>query len=850
MQTTDEPAIKTVCALCGLPSQPHLSAIVNGDASGFCCVGCRQVYQIIIESDQLTPGQDPKDTTLYAQCLRMGLVSLPDALPETDTKAVTSRIRSVDLGGEVGSDIDAVREVAFHVTDMWCSSCAWLIEHAINRRRGVEDCHVHFASDVVRVSFKPARVAPEDIVDIITGLGYSATSYLGDAADPDSPAAVARRSAFTRAVVAMVFAMNVNMFSIATIVGNYQVLGHQAETILPRWALGLSIPVFWAGMPIFKRAISAARQGTATMETLITIGAWSAFLYSCWVMWKGDFHVYFNTADMLIALILIGKHIESGAKNQASDAVALLQGLLPKKAALLDSAGAEHTVPLARLQPGDRVLVRAGERIPCDGVVESGSSSVDQSVLTGESLPVHVGPGSEVTGATIVCDSPLTLTVTRTGTSSTLAQMIALVETAMSSRSSTERWADKISRVFVPVILILSAATALVLYFVLHAPVAEVLERSVSILVIACPCALGLATPLAITTAVGAAAKRGILVSNTAVLEVLPVVRTVILDKTGTLTEGKFEVHDQLSVGNEADYERAVLSALESTSEHPLAAAIRRFGSTDGRYDVRVTDFERSQSLGVSGDVECERWFIGNRDMALEAKAVPHQSVQQFAEKAQADGLTALYYGKTGQVLGAISLGDSLRHGSVEAVERLKNLGMRVVLLSGDSVATTQAIASASGAAEFVASLSPIQKSEYVRNIQSAERTKVALVGDGINDAPGLAVADVGIAMISGTDIAQRAADITLVTEDIGRVAELFELSYQTAGIIKQNLFWACTYNVVCVPLAVLGFVNPVVAVFAMVFSSLSVLANTKRVSIGMRRKASAKNKLMPDSGS
>ena len=468
-------------------------------------------------------------------------------------------------------------------------------------------------------------------------------------------------------------------------------------------------------------------------------------------------------------------------------------------------------------------------------------------------------------------DAPLTLEVTRIGGDTTLSQMIALVEDALSSKTPVERWADRISRVFVPAIIGLALATGLVLVL-LHASPAAVVVRVVSILVIACPCALGLATPMAITTGVGAAAARGILIANTAVLETLPRVSRLLLDKTGTITEGRFAVRAVLWSDRGRREDLASVAALEDASEHPLGRAlvahVREQGVTPWPH---VDGFERLDGLGVVGLVGGQRWFVGNAALAGHEAAPVPEALRRRAEESQAQGLTTLFYGTSGETRGLFVLGDSARPGAAEAVARLGALGLQLEVLSGDAAATTEALARSVGIGTARAQMTPADKIARVREAQGeapsppfgqgdplsgfatfpppegekgqsrrvrvdgrGRRTDgggvVAMVGDGINDAPALAQADVGIAFGSGTEIARRAADITLVGDDLGRLADLFTLSQRTARVMKQNLFWACCYNAVCIPLAVAGLVSPILAAGAMVLSSLTVVFNTKRL--------------------
>ncbi len=828
-------ALALTCDLCGLLARAPIRAEVGACPHTFCCAGCRQVYQILVESDQLGDGADPTGTALYQQCLQMGLIARPDT--PSDDRVCPSSPPDLGAGGAQAADtLETTREAAFQVGGMWCASCAWLIEHALDQMKGVEKSRVFFASDVVKVVYKPARVSPEALAATIRRLGYGADPYTGESAQADSPAQRARRGLFVRAVVALIFAVNAGMFQLPFYADFFARQGLSTDAIhaLPRIEMALSLPVLWAGWPIFAKAWGAARKGAAVMETLITLGVAVSFAYSAWVVVRGGVHVYFDTGDMLVSLILVGKHIDSGARHDASGAIALLHGLLPKKATVRAPDGRDVLVALEKLGAGDRVVVRPGERIPSDGRVAEGAALVDESLLSGEARPVAKRIGDGVVGGTVATDAPLVVEVTRTGGETTLAQMIALVEEALAAKSPVEQWADRISRRFVPAIIALSLLTAIVLLLLGRAP-ADVLVRAVTVLVIACPCALGLATPLAVTTGVGAAAARGILIGNADVLQTLPNVRRLLLDKTGTLTEGRFAV--RLFTGTPDDL--AALGALEDPSEHPLARALVAHARAQGLAFLPAQDFTRHEGEGVTGTVGGESWFVGNRALCAARSAPIPELLEQQAQEAETQAQTALFYGTltpsltgtgVGSIRGLLTLGDALRPGAREAVQALRAAGLAVEVVSGDAPATTEAVARAAGLDTFAAAVTPAGKAARVRLAQSTGAV-VALAGDGINDAPALAQSDVGIAFGSGTEIARRAADITLVGDDLLRLADLFTLARRTADVIRQNLFWACLYNAVCIPLAVVGVIrNPIFAAGAMLISSLSVVLNTKRL--------------------
>ncbi len=867
---------QVLCDLCGLPARAPVEAEIGTRALTFCCAGCRQVYQILAESDQIGGGQDPTQTTLYQQCLQMGLIARPDSGLTEEAARQNAKEVAPTLAAK-GDGLDVTREAAFQIGGMWCASCAWLIEHALGQMKGVERSRVYFASDIVKIVYKPAKVAPEAFVAAIHRLGYSAEPYTGEGGSAETPQRRGRRALMVRAVVAVFFAFSAGTFQFPFYA---EVLAKQpvaADFIQwgPRAEMVLSLPVLWAGWLLFAKAWGALRRGAAIMETLITVGVAVSFAYSVWVVAKGGVHVYFDTADMLVALVLVGKFIEAGARQEATGAIALLYGLLPGKALVKSTDGREVLVALSKLGVGDSVVVRPGERIPCDGRVTEGAALVDESLLSGEARPVAKKAGDEVVGGTVATDAPLLVEVTRTGSETTLAQMIALVEDALAAKSPVELWADAISRRFVPAMIALAVGTAAVLALSGHSA-ADCLVRAVTVLVIACPCALGLATPLAVTTGVGAAAARGILIGNTDVLQVLPRVTHLLLDKTGTLTEGRFAV--RTFTGTQSDL--AALAALEEASEHPLARALVAHARSLGLAALPASEFARHEGQGVTGSVNGESWFIGNRALCAAQNAPIPSPLKQSAQDAETQAQTALFYGKrtptpaassdpspigmgegfrterqasnflplshevgegsahapgVGAVLGLLTLGDALRPGAARAVAALRRAGLSLEVISGDARATTDAIARSVGIAEALAQMHPADK---VARVRLAQKSQIAaMAGDGINDAPALAQANVGIAFGSGTEIARRAADITLIGDDLQRLADLFTLARRTASIIRQNLFWACLYNAVCIPLAVVGLIkNPIFAAAAMLVSSLSVVLNTRRLSRQLAR--------------
>lgn len=812
------------CDLCGKNVRSPAVWEVDGRRHTFCCIGCKNVWQILAESGQMADGFDPRTSPVFQQAQMLGLLTGKDADETSSDQASPADLSTVQFARE-GSGIADVRQCVLQIEGMWCASCAWLIEHVLGRERGVVGAQVSFTSDTARVTYMPARVGEDEICRAVGKLGYKA-SLLGET-DASDPKVRARRAETLRMGLGFAFAMNVMMISFVLYAGYVTGISPGiAHAVV--WLLFLmSIPVFVCSWPLFDRAVRAAVRGAATMETLVCLGAATAFVFSFERMLAGSYRVYYDTATMLLGLVLVGKYIENGVRAGANDALTLLHNLLPKKATVLRD-GRETAILLSALAPGDRALVRPGERIPADGVVESGQATVDESLMTGESRPARKCAGDAVTGGTIVTDNPLVVRVDVASDQGTVAQMIGLVEEAIVKKTPAERLADRISRVFVPAVIALALATAGVLLLV-HASGLVVMSRTVATLVIACPCALGIATPMAMSAGVGAAARMGVLISDGEALGTLTRLSLIVFDKTGTLTQGRFAV--RAVVPDNADL--GDLAQLERHSEHPIARAIASYAGGDGEGEIDVDGFERVDGAGVRGKVEAHWLFAGNERMAQASGLATPPDLRAEAERHEAAGLTVIYWGIVGQeVSGLVALGDSLRPGTGEALRALRERGIACEVISGDSETTVRAVAGELGLDRWRAGATPAEKAEWIaeRSQELHARGRVAMVGDGVNDAPALARADLGIAMASGADIAAKAAQVSLLTGDLTRLPALLTLAEKTGGVVRQNLFWAFLYNVVSIPLAVLGFVNPLWAAAAMLASSATVIVNTKRL--------------------
>ena len=774
-----------ICRLCGLASGER----------AFCCPGCENVYTILAESGVLASGQDFRDSEIYRRSLRLGLIANRPA-----------PAAAIPEGAET-------REAVFQLSGLWCTSCGWLIEHALCRMRGIASAEVLFASDLLRVRYAPQYLPPERIVERVGALGYHAAKYAGPGGRSDSE----RKDLLLRTGIAAFLAMNAMFFSLVVYASYFEEITGPFGRYVPFVLMGLATPaVFYCGAPVLRIAWCGLRERTLRMESLLAMGILAAYFYSVAQAFSGSLHVYFDTACAIVALVLTGKLIERGAKEKTARALTLLYRLMPNKARLL-LAGGERFVSVEALKPGDVFRVKAGERIPADGVVVAGRSHADESVLTGESAPRAKQPGDAVVCGSINSGSPLEIRATRVGADSSLAHIVRAVEQAAAHRTRTERAVDRVARIFIPSVLALAVATFAGWTWRTGHPAAAMMH-AIAVMVIACPCALGIATPLALTAAVSAAARRGILVADTRVLETIRTLNAVVLDKTGTVTAGEFTLLE--SAGDTSAM--AELAAVEACSEHPIARAL-------GSSPLRAADVTVHKGLGISGVVNGVRYFLGNHafmdDAGLGFPAADFVPAGQQASVAR----TRVYFGWGHAVRGWLAFGDRIRPEAAALCADLHRRGIRTLLLSGDSEEATRTTAEAIGAAGWVAGATPDRKIQIISELQQKHGV-VAMIGDGVNDAPSLAQADLGIALGSGADIAMQAAPLVLIQPSLSAVSDVFALAGRTFRVVRQNLFWALIYNTAGITLAIAGVLNPILAAGAMVLSSVSVIANSRRL--------------------
>lgn len=711
----------------------------------------------------------------------------------------------------------------FDITGMTCAACSNRIEKVLNKQPAIQNATVNLSTEVATVDYYPGNIDESDIIERIKKLGYDAT--LKSEEQSDRKENELRRKKY-KLILAAVLSLPLLLTMLTHLFGI-----HLPHIFMNPWfQFAFAFPVqFIIGWQFYTGAYKSLRSGSANMDVLVALGTSAAFFYSLYesIKWMrgltNDPHLYFETSAVLITLILFGKYLEARAKSQTTNALSSLLNLQAKDARVMRD-GKEQMVSINALQVGDQIIVKPGEKVPVDGVIIKGNSSVDESMLTGESIPVEKHMGDKVIGATMNKNGSFTMEATKVGKDTALQSIVKIVESAQGSKAPIQRMADIISGYFVPIVVGIAILTFIVWMLFVKQGFEASLVAAISVLVIACPCALGLATPTSIMVGTGRAAERGILFKGGEHLERTHEIDTIVLDKTGTITKGEPEVTDFTGDDRALQY----LASSEQSSEHPLASAIVKYAEEQAVSLEEVSHFEAVPGHGIRTQIDNEDIYVGNRKL-MQQYNIEIETFEPNMQLFEAQGKTAMMIAYEGKVQGVVAVQDTVKPSAKDAIDELKVMGIEVIMLTGDNTRTAQAIASEVGIDEVIAEVLPEDKAEKVKALQAQGR-KVAMVGDGVNDAPALALSDIGIAIGTGTEVAIEAADVTILGGELTLIPEAIKLSHATIRNVKQNLGFAFGYNVIGIPFAALGLLAPWIAGLAMALSSVSVVSNALRL--------------------
>lgn len=739
--------------------------------------------------------------------------------------AKTDPGRLIGVVRDTGYDV-ALDKAELRLKGMTCAACAARLEKALNNLEGVTRATVNFATESAAVEYNPPQVTVRDMIKAVQGAGYDGEERVQEDRDTEKQ----EREKEVRKLKGLFIISAILSFPLLMAMV-FHVIGSPIEILHNPWVqLILASPVqFIVGYRFYKGAYHALKGGGANMDVLVSVGTSAAYIYS---VYNGFFagnvmDLYFEASAVVITLIMLGKYLEAVAKGKTSESIKKLIGLRPKTARVMRN-DEEIDIPVEDVIIGDIVVVRPGERIPVDGEVTEGRSAVDESMLTGESIPVEKNPGDTVVGATMNKTGSFKLRAVKVGKDTVLSQIIRMVEEAQGSKAPIQRLADKIAGVFVPVVMVIAFITVLT-WWLIGKNINAGIINAVAVLVIACPCALGLATPTSVMVGTGRGAESGVLIKGGEFLQRAHEIDTLILDKTGTITKGEPELTDIISVGDLTEEEVLKYAATtERGSEHPLGEAILK-GARERSLELDETsDFEAVPGYGVVAKIKGKKILLGNRRL-MKSEGIDLSKVEKDLSRLESEGKTAMLMAMEGSLAGILAVADTLKENSRRAVQELKSMGIDIYMITGDNKTTAEAIARQVGIEKVLAEVLPEHKAEEVTKLMKAGKV-TGMVGDGINDAPALAVADVGFAIGTGTDVAMETADITLMGGDLMGIALAIRLSRATMRNIKQNLFWAFGYNSIGIPFAALGFLSPVIAGGAMAFSSVSVVSNALRL--------------------
>jgi heavy metal translocating P-type ATPase len=811
-----------VCELCGLPLRyGAVSHVVNDTSLEFCCHGCRMVYTMLLES---TDADDParfKETDLYRQCVAAGVIPASEAdlrrlheQEKQDHRTAAGPIKNTNTS----SDRSGTLPLDLVVDGMWCTACAWVIETALSRLGGVQGATCHFSTDRLHCRYRPDRVAPDQIRKAVTRLGYRTRDPDTDDADRH-----AQRRELVRLTITALLSVNVMMLSWALYAGFFTTLSGDAVSKISLPIVAMAAIVFvYGGGPMLRKAWFGLVHRAPGMETLVGMAAGCAFGYSVYNWLTGSIHLYFDTASMLITLVLLGKVLEQQAKGRVRRDLDRFFALQPAKVRLItDSCATGRYVAIGQLAPSDRFAVEANEIVPADGHVESGTASLDESSLTGEPRPVPVKIGDPVKSGTRLLDGRVVARAEKVGGDTILGRMITIMARSLEQKSVFEGRTDRMLRWFVPIILTLAGSTGL-FCFLSGATINQAMVRAVTVMVISCPCALGVAIPMARLAGISLAGRRGILVREIQAFERADAVDTLVFDKTGTLTHGRWQL---VGIDCQPGHDPATIAAwaagLEQASDHDIARSIKDYARVQGTSPARVTDVSVHPD-GVRGQLEGTCLSIGSRGFAWGQA----QSPDGARNDSHGTLTSRVFLSANDRPAATLIFGDAIRPSVPGMVETLKQSAVDLHLVSGDAAASAGAVADTLGLTRVRGNLLPADKADYIDRLNQQGR-HVAMVGDGVNDAAAMVRADLAVAVYSGAGLAKEAAHITLMRGDPAQLLDFFPLSRRVNRKVAQNLWCAWVYNLISIPVAMSGLLTPLVAATAMLLSSLTVIGNT-----------------------
>jgi heavy metal translocating P-type ATPase len=812
------------CDLCGLPVPTERIAADYPDRRyRFCCIGCRQVFAMLMEAADAPDPARFRETDLFRNCQELGIIPrTADEIPSPppDRPLQNSAPAPDTTPPAPAEHQEETLSLQLRIDGMWCPACAWVIETVLKQQPGVREAACQFSTDRITCRYSPLRTNPGTLTAVIGRLGYSAVL------PGESRSEAERKRTFVRFGVCAFLTMNVMMLSFGLYSGFFAMLGPETIRNLS-WPLFVmaSIVLFYGGYPIYRRALSGITAAAFGMETLITLGAFSAYLYSVFNLLSGSIHLYFDTVSMLITLVLLGKAVEGRAKGEIREGLEAILSLRPTKVRICtrDFPRGRYTAAEG-LRKGDRFRISEGETVPADGVVQSGSLLADESSLTGEARPVRRQPGDRIRSGALALQGDATVRADAVGREATLGQMLDIIEQALATRTRIEGKTDRILRWFVPLIVSLAAATALGCLWSGLPPDAAMV-RAVTVMVISCPCALGIAIPLTRVAGISLAGRHGLLVRDFSAFESADRIDALVFDKTGTLTRGRWRLAG-IQAAEPMNRKRALALAagLEAGSEHPVGAALREAAREEGIRPLPVTGLRRFDN-GIYGKWEGAAVRIGSAAFVLEAVG-SRPAMPDPHPETDPDLFSTVLMGLDDRLVAVFRFGDDLRPEAPAVLQAMKKRGVRTAIVSGDGQAATDAVARALRVGEARGDLLPHDKAAFVRSLKGGGR-RTAMVGDGVNDAPALAASDLAVAVHSGSHLGREAADLILMRGDLTQIIDFLDLAVRVRGKIRQNLAFTFFYNAVAIPVAMAGLLTPLVAVCAMLMSSLSVLGNT-----------------------